>query len=135
MDATTTQNKVENWFQGFNPSVKATIDTLGTITEARDEKNRYLTGPRSFRIATPAFPPALLVVRDHALEIVWEESSPVKLLFNIFVALDLPDTHIESLVTNQIRKNLTGPEDLAQFIGGVQFADTGFHSTKGQTRL
>jgi hypothetical protein len=70
--------------------VKATIDTLGTITEARDEKNHYLTSPRSFRIATPAFPPALLDtlfkddiimiggeefyctcedVRDHALEI------------------------------------------------------------------
>ena len=60
MEATTTQSKVENWFQGFNPSVNATIDTLGTLTEARDEKNRNLICPKSFRVSTSALPPALL---------------------------------------------------------------------------
>jgi hypothetical protein len=151
MESTTTQSKVENWFQGFNPSVKASIDTLGTVTEGRDEKNRNFICPKSFRVATSALPPVLLDSlfkgdttmvsgeefywtcegeRDHALEIVWEEGSPVKTLFNIFVALDLHDTQIENIVTNQIRKSLAGPENLDQFVGGVQFADTGFHITK-----
>ena len=75
MDATTTQTKVENWFQGFNPSVKSTIDSLGTITEARDENNNYFTSPKSFRISTPALPPALLdlLFKDDIIMIGGEE--------------------------------------------------------------
>ncbi len=74
---------------------------------------RYIIGPKAFRVAMSAFPPALLDAlfkgdttmvggeeyyctyegaRDHALEIVWEESSPVKPFFNILTALDLRDT-------------------------------------------
>jgi hypothetical protein len=73
--------------------------------------------------------------RDHALEIVWEESSPVKSLFNILAALDLQDTQVEHFFTNQIRKSMVGPDNLDQYVGAVQVADTGFHSTRGQIRL
>jgi hypothetical protein len=156
MEATTTQSRVENWFQRFNPSTNPVIDTLSTTTEAKDEKNRNILGPKSFRIVMSAFPPALLDAlfkgdkamvggeeyyctsegaRDHALEIVWEEGSSVKPLFNILTALDLRDTQVEHLLTNQIRKSIAGPEKLDQFVGAVQLQDTGFHGTRGQTRL
>ena len=156
MEATTTQSKVENWFQGFNPSAKPAIDTLSTTTEAKDEKNRNFICPKSFRLAISAFPPALLDslfkgdttmvggeeyyctcegARDHALEIVWEESSPIKSLFNILAALDLQDTQVEHFFTNQVRKSMVGPDNLDQYVGAVQVADTGFHGTRGQTRL
>jgi hypothetical protein len=147
---------VENWFQRFNPSTKPVIDTLSTTTEAKDEKNRNIIGPKSFRVAMSAFPPALLDAlfkgdklmvggeeyyctsegaKDHALEIVWEEGSSVKPLFNILTALDLRDTQVEHFFTNQIRRSLAGPEKLDQFVGAVQLPDTGFHGTRGQTRL
>lgn len=156
MEATTTQSKVENWFQGFNPSTKPAIDTLSTTTEAKDEKNRNIIGPKAFRVAISAFPPALLDAlfkgdttmiggeeyycmcegaRDHALEIVWEEGSPVKSLFNVLAALDLRDTQVEHFLTNQVRKSMVGPDNLDQYIGAVQVADTGFHGNRGQTRL
>ena len=74
---------------------------------------RYIIGPKAFRVTMSAFPPALLDAlfkgdkamiggeeyyctnegsRDHALEIVWEEGSSFKPLFNILTALDLRDT-------------------------------------------
>jgi hypothetical protein len=156
MEATTTQSKVENWFQDFNPSAQAVIDTLNTTTETRDEKNHNFICPKSFRVGISAFPPALLDslfkgdttmvsgeefywtcegARDHALEIVWEESSPVKSLFNIFVVMDLHDTQVEDFLTNQIRKSLEGPENLDQFVGAAQVVDTVFHTIKVQNRV
>jgi hypothetical protein len=138
------------------PQYEAGIDTLSTTTEAKYEKNRYIIGPKAFRIAISAFPPALLDAlfkgdttmvggeeyyctcegaRDHALEIVWEEDSPVKSLFNILTNLDLRDTQVEHFLTNQIRRNMVGPEKLDQYIGAVQLQNTGFNDTRGQTRL
>jgi hypothetical protein len=155
---TVNQPQLEDWIRKHGPS-RFTMESMQTATEARNEFRQTIVSPASWRITLETIPPSMLEAlckdiklsiqgkefyyycegpNELELEVIWENEDQARLLFSAMVALDLPDTHMELLLTHFARQSLDdvqiNPEaanaQLSQQVAAMHFRDGMLRNSK-----
>ena len=155
---TVNQSQLEDWIRKHGPS-RFTMESVQTVTEARNELRQPIVSPASWRIAFETIPPSILeaLCRDIKLtiqgkefyyycegpnelelEVIWENEDQARLLFMAMDALNLSDTHMELLLTHFARQSLDdaqiNPEaalaQLSQQVAIMHFRDGMLRNSK-----
>jgi WD40 repeat protein len=123
---TVNQSQMEDWIRKHGPS-RFTMESMQTVTEARNELRQTIVSPASWRLAFETIPPSMLEAlrkdikliiqgkefyyycegpNELELEVMWDNEDQARLLFMAMDALDLSDTHMELLLTHFVRQSL-----------------------------